>query len=59
MQMGVRAIPQESKLFDLLEHYGVRIEKTWFWMDSGQVSVPQVRSIPDECRGPSTLTLSG
>ena len=42
MQMGVRAIPQESKLFDLLEHYGVRIEKNMV-LDGqcGQVSVPQ------------------
>jgi len=42
MQMGVRAIPQESKLFDLLEHYGVRVEKNMV-LDGqcGQVTVPQ------------------
>lgn len=41
-QYGVRAFKQDSKLFDLLEHYGVRIEKELV-MDAscGQVTVPQ------------------
>lgn len=41
-QYGVRAMPQESKSFDALEHYGVRVEKNLLLDGScGQVTVPQ------------------
>jgi len=42
LQYGVNATPQESKLLDLLESYGVRVEKN-FVLDAacGQVSIPQ------------------
>lgn len=41
-QYGVRAVPQESKLFDMLEKYGVRVEKSLILDPScGQVTVPQ------------------
>jgi gliding-associated putative ABC transporter substrate-binding component GldG len=42
LQYGVNAIPQESKLLDLLESYGVRVEKNLVLDAScGQVSIPQ------------------
>jgi len=41
-QYGVRAMPQESKMFDLIEHYGAKVEKTLVLDAScGQVNVPQ------------------
>lgn len=42
LQYGVNATPQESKLLDLLESYGVRVEKNLV-LDAacGQVSIPQ------------------
>ena len=41
-QYGINAIPQESKMFDLLEHYGVRVEKNMVLDAScGQVTIPQ------------------
>ncbi len=41
-QYGIRAMPQESKAFDLLEHYGVKVEKS-LMLDAacGQVTIPQ------------------
>jgi gliding-associated putative ABC transporter substrate-binding component GldG len=41
-QYGIRATPQDSKVFDLLEHYGVKVEKSLL-MDAscGQVTIPQ------------------
>ena len=41
-QYGIRAMPQDSKLFDLLEHYGVKVEKSLI-LDAacGQVTIPQ------------------
>jgi gliding-associated putative ABC transporter substrate-binding component GldG len=42
LQYGVNATPQESKLLDALESYGVRVEKNLILDAScGQVSVPQ------------------
>jgi gliding-associated putative ABC transporter substrate-binding component GldG len=42
LQYGVNAIPQESKLLDMLESYGVRVEKNLILDAScGQVSIPQ------------------
>lgn len=42
LQYGVNAIPQESKLLDALESYGVRVEKNLVLDAScGQVSIPQ------------------
>lgn len=42
LQYGVNAIPQESKLLDMLESYGVRVEKNLVLDAScGQVSIPQ------------------
>jgi gliding-associated putative ABC transporter substrate-binding component GldG len=42
LQYGVNAIPQESKLLDLLESYGVKVEKNLVLDAScGQVSIPQ------------------
>ncbi|MBN1578672.1 MAG: GldG family protein [Chitinispirillaceae bacterium] len=41
-QYGIRAMPQDSKLFDLLEHYGVKVEKSLVLDAScGQVTIPQ------------------
>ena len=41
-QYGINAVPQESKLLDLLEHYGVRVEKNMVLDAScGQVTIPQ------------------
>jgi ABC-2 type transport system permease protein len=41
-QYGINAVPQESKILDLLEKYGVRVEKNLVLDAScGQVSVPQ------------------
>lgn len=41
-QYGIRAMPQESKALDLLEHYGVRVEKNLVLdANCGQVTVPQ------------------
>ncbi len=41
-QYGIRAVPQESKLFDLLEHYGVKVDKSLILDAScGQVTIPQ------------------
>ncbi len=41
-QYGIRAMPQESKLFDMLEHYGVKVEKSLVLDPScGQVTIPQ------------------
>lgn len=41
-QYGIRAMPQESKALDLLEHYGVRVEKSLVLdANCGQVTVPQ------------------
>ncbi|MBN1308071.1 MAG: GldG family protein [Chitinispirillaceae bacterium] len=41
-QYGIRAVPQDSKLFDLLEHYGVKVEKSLILDAScGQVTIPQ------------------
>jgi len=41
-QYGVRAMPQDSKAFDLIEHYGVKVDKN-LTLDAscGQVNVPQ------------------
>lgn len=41
-QYGVRATPQDSKAFDLLEHYGVKVGKSLLLdAECGQVNVPQ------------------
>lgn len=41
-QYGINAVPQESKILDLLEKYGVRVEKSLVLDAScGQVTVPQ------------------
>ncbi|MBN1758077.1 MAG: GldG family protein [Chitinispirillaceae bacterium] len=41
-QYGIRARPQDSKVFDLLEHYGARVEKSLVLDAScGQVTIPQ------------------